>query len=164
MNKQKFSAENIMSDQAWPNCWYFLLNDTSQSNRPIEVDNNQMNILLENIQFYTIWQIANIMKISKVRFIGQYLNFNFFYPYCVKKRWVIALQHQTKLMGGYLGTYQHMMRISIRNTLQSNNHFAGIMSASTTRDRRVKDKNKKIQTLGLRLQNYTTWLSKRQVT
>lgn len=140
--------------------WIILHNQIDQ----LRLITIKFNILLENIHFYTIWQIANIMKISKVRFLGQYLNFNSFYPYCVKKRSDIALQHQTKLISGYLGTYQHMMRISIRNTLQSNYHLASITSASTSRDRRVKDNNKKIQTLGLRLQNYTTWLSKRQVT
>lgn len=74
---------------------------------------------------------------------------------CQERKIVQYLQHQTKFISGYPDAYQQEMG-SIRNTLQSNNHFAGIMSASTTRDRRVKDKNKKIQTLGLRLQNYTT--------
>ena len=43
----------------------FLLDDAPQSGRPVEVDSDQINTLIENNQHYTTREIANILKISK---------------------------------------------------------------------------------------------------
>ena len=44
---------------------YFLLDNVPWSDRPAEVDSNQIETLIENNQRYTTWEIANILKISK---------------------------------------------------------------------------------------------------
>ena len=43
----------------------FLLDDAPQSGRPIEVDSDQIRKLIEYNYFYSMWEIANILKISK---------------------------------------------------------------------------------------------------
>ena len=43
----------------------FLLDDTPHLGRPVEVDSNQSKILTKNNQRYTMWEIANILKIYK---------------------------------------------------------------------------------------------------
>ena len=43
----------------------FSLDDAPWSGRPAEVDSNQMETLIENNQHYTMWEIADILKISK---------------------------------------------------------------------------------------------------
>ena len=43
----------------------FSLEDAPQSGRPVEVDGNQIETLSENKQCYTMWEIADILKISK---------------------------------------------------------------------------------------------------
>ena len=43
----------------------FLLDNAPQSGRPVEVDSNQIKTLTENNQHYTMWEIANALKISK---------------------------------------------------------------------------------------------------
>ena len=46
----------------------FLLEiDAPRSGRPIEVDNDQTETLIENDQCYTTWEIADILNISKSR-------------------------------------------------------------------------------------------------
>ena len=35
------------------------------SGRPVEVDSDQIETLIENNQHYTMWEIANVLKISK---------------------------------------------------------------------------------------------------
>ena len=42
----------------------FSLNDTPWLGRPVEVDSDQIETLIEN-QHYTTWEIADILKISK---------------------------------------------------------------------------------------------------
>ena len=42
-----------------------LLDDAPRSGRPVEVDNDQIEALIENSQHYTTQEIANIFKISK---------------------------------------------------------------------------------------------------
>ena len=44
----------------------FLLDDAVQSSRPIEVDSNQIETLIENNQCYSMRKIADILKISKL--------------------------------------------------------------------------------------------------
>ena len=51
-------------------CWRFhagdfLLEDAPRSGRPVKVDSDQIETLIENNQHYTMWEIANILKISK---------------------------------------------------------------------------------------------------
>ena len=43
----------------------FFLDDAPQSGRPFEVDSDQIETLIENNQYYTMQEIANILKISK---------------------------------------------------------------------------------------------------
>ena len=43
----------------------FSLDNAPQSGRPVEVDNNQIETLIENNQRYTTREIADILKISK---------------------------------------------------------------------------------------------------
>ena len=43
----------------------FLLDDDPRSGRPVEVDSDQIETLIENNQHYTTQKIANIVKISK---------------------------------------------------------------------------------------------------
>ena len=43
----------------------FLLDDAPQLGRPVEVDSDQIETLTENNQCYTMWEIADLLKISK---------------------------------------------------------------------------------------------------
>ena len=47
----------------------FSLDDAPRSDRPVEVDSDQIKTLIENSQSYTtklsLWEIANILKVSK---------------------------------------------------------------------------------------------------
>ena len=43
----------------------FSLDDAPQSGRPVEVDNDKIETLIEKNQHCTMWEIANILKISK---------------------------------------------------------------------------------------------------
>ena len=43
----------------------FLLDDAPQLGRPVEIGSDQIETLIENHQCYTMWEIANILKISK---------------------------------------------------------------------------------------------------
>ena len=49
----------------------FSLDDAPQSGRSVEVDSDQIETLMENNQCYTMWDIANILKISKSVCIGE---------------------------------------------------------------------------------------------
>ena len=64
-------AEGAVSDRTCQK-WFvkfhtedFLLDDAPQSGRPIEVDSDQIRKLIEYNYFYSMWEIANILKISK---------------------------------------------------------------------------------------------------
>ena len=43
----------------------FSLDDAPQLGRPVEVDSDQTETLIENNKHYTTWEIADILKISK---------------------------------------------------------------------------------------------------
>ena len=43
----------------------FSLDDAPRSGRPVAVDSEQMETIIENNQCYTTWKIADILKISK---------------------------------------------------------------------------------------------------
>ena len=43
----------------------FSLDNAPWSGRPAEVESNQIETLIENNQHYTMWEIAEILKISK---------------------------------------------------------------------------------------------------
>ena len=43
----------------------FLLDDALWSGRPVGVDSDQIETLIESSQHYTTWEIADILKISK---------------------------------------------------------------------------------------------------
>ena len=43
----------------------FSLDDAPQSGKPVEVDSDEIETLIENDQHYTTWEIANILQISK---------------------------------------------------------------------------------------------------
>ena len=51
----------------------FLLDDAPWSGRPGEVDSDQIKTLIENSQRYTMWEIADMLKISKSS-IGNHLH------------------------------------------------------------------------------------------
>ena len=40
----------------------FLLDDAPWLGRPVEVDSNQIETLIENTQCYTMWEIDDILK------------------------------------------------------------------------------------------------------
>ena len=42
-----------------------MLDDAPQLGTPVEVDSDQIETLIENNQYYIMWEIANILKISK---------------------------------------------------------------------------------------------------
>ena len=44
---------------------YFSLDIAPQLGRPVEINSNQMEILIENNHYYIMWEIANILKIPK---------------------------------------------------------------------------------------------------
>ena len=46
-------------------CRDFSLEDAPPSGRPVEVDNDQMETLIENNQCYTTWEVADTLKISR---------------------------------------------------------------------------------------------------
>ena len=57
----------------------FLLDDTPQSSRQVELDSNQIETLIENNQHYNIWEIANILKISKsIKLLVKMKNVSYF--------------------------------------------------------------------------------------
>ena len=43
----------------------FSLDKVPRSGRPVEIDSNQIKTLIENNQRYTMWEIADILSISK---------------------------------------------------------------------------------------------------
>ena len=43
----------------------FSVYNTPQSGRLVKVDSNQIKTLIENNQCYTMWEISDILKISK---------------------------------------------------------------------------------------------------
>ena len=46
-------------------CWRFLVDNAPQSSRPIELNSDQIETLIEINQHYTMREVANILKISK---------------------------------------------------------------------------------------------------
>ena len=61
-----------VTDQTCPKwfakfCVGDLLDDAPQSGRPVEVDSNQIETLIENNQGYTTQETADIVKTSKSR-------------------------------------------------------------------------------------------------
>ena len=71
--KQKFvpCREKVCD---WPNmskvaheisCWRFLIDDAPWSDRALEVETNQIETLTETHQKYSMWEIVDILKISK---------------------------------------------------------------------------------------------------
>ena len=71
----------------WPNvskvvyevsCWRFLTGWCSISGRPVEVDSNQMETLIEKNQHYTMQEKAGIFTISKsIKFLMKMKNLSF---------------------------------------------------------------------------------------
>ena len=43
----------------------FSLDNTPESSKPVEVDSDQIETLIENNQCYTTWERANVLKIPK---------------------------------------------------------------------------------------------------
>ena len=43
----------------------FSLDDVPQVGRLVEVDSDQMETVIENNQYYNMWEIGNILKVSK---------------------------------------------------------------------------------------------------
>ena len=59
-----------MSKVVWEvSCWRFLTGGCStELGRPVEVDSDQIETLIENNQCYTTWEIADILRICKSSF------------------------------------------------------------------------------------------------
>ena len=62
------------SSETYQTCWKpfakfctgnFLLDYAPRLGRPVEIDNDQIETLIENNQCYTMWERANILKIPK---------------------------------------------------------------------------------------------------
>ena len=78
--------------------WSFMLeiscwrDDALWSGRPTEVDSDQIEILIENDQHYTTWEIAYILKITKsstenhVHQLGYVNHFDVWVPYKLSKK------------------------------------------------------------------------------
>ena len=67
------SGESAMTDGTCQK-WFvkfraadFSLDDAPHSGRPVEVDSDQIETLIENNQCYSTWEIVNILKISNQR-------------------------------------------------------------------------------------------------
>ena len=86
----------------------------------------------------------------KPTFTGQYLNFNCYHPYNVKKRIVRRSQHRAKAISSDMGTYQEEM-ISLRHNLHRNNNPERITSAARNLNGRIEDNTRKLTTLCLTL-------------
>ena len=57
----------------------FSLDNDARSGRPIEADSEQIETLIENDQFYTSWEIFDILKISKsIKLLGKMKNVSYF--------------------------------------------------------------------------------------
>ena len=54
---QKWFAESRAGD--------FLLDDAPRSGRPVEVDSNQNETLIENSQPYAVWEAGSVLQVSK---------------------------------------------------------------------------------------------------
>ena len=58
----------------------FSLEDALHSGRPVEVDSNQIETLIENNQCYTTQEIADILEISKsIKLLVKMKNVSLFY-------------------------------------------------------------------------------------
>ena len=64
-------GEGAVSDQMYQKCFAkfhagdFSLDNDPWLDRPVEVDSNQIETLIENNQHYTVWEITDKLKISK---------------------------------------------------------------------------------------------------
>ena len=111
---------------------------------------------------------------------GQYLNFNSFHPYTVKKVRVCCLQHRAKTISSDTDAYQEEI-ISLRHNLQRDNYPERITSAPRTSApaghmetdavswfnsaNNIKDEDNSSKTLNekkiikLRLRNLDNWIT-----
>ena len=81
-------------------------------------------------------------------FTRQYLNFNSYYPYTVKKGIVRGLQQWAKTINSNTDAYQEEI-ISLRHNLHHNNYPEHITSASRNLDRGIEDNSWKLTTVCL---------------
>ena len=68
-------------------CWYFSLDDALWSGRPVEVDSDQIETLIENSQCSITQEIADILKISKSIVIGE--NEKCVFYFTEKTKWTL---------------------------------------------------------------------------
>ena len=70
----------------------FSLDDAPRVGRPLEVDSDQVKTLIENNQCYTMWEIADILKISKsstenqLHQLGYVNHFGVYIPHKLSKK------------------------------------------------------------------------------
>ena len=84
----------------------------------------------------------------KPTFTGQYLNFNSYHPYMVKKGIVCCLQHQATTISSDTDAYEEEM-ISLRHNLHRNNYLECITTVPRNLDRRIEDNTQKFTTVCL---------------
>ena len=57
----------------------FSLDDAPRSSRPVEVDSDQIGTLIENNYCFTMWEIDDILKISKsIKLLVKMKNVSYF--------------------------------------------------------------------------------------
>ena len=66
----------------------FLLDHASWLGRPVDINSNQIKTLIENKQCYTTWEIADKLKISINKVIGQ--NEQCVFYFTDKTKWTLA--------------------------------------------------------------------------
>ena len=78
-----------------------MLDNVLQSGRPVEVDSNQIDTLIENDQYYIMPEIADILKISKSIFenhfhqLGYVNHFDAWVPHKIcRKKFLTAFAHE----------------------------------------------------------------------
>ena len=79
------------------------LDDAPRSGRPVEVDNDQIKTLTENNQYYTMWEIVNILKISKsIKLLVKMKNVSFILWKKTKTFWPNQYFEKNKKLFNYL--------------------------------------------------------------
>ena len=64
------------------------MDNAPQLGRPVEVDSDQIEALIENNQYYTTWEITNILRTSKsIKLLVKMKNMSYFME---KTKWTFG--------------------------------------------------------------------------